>query len=64
MVESRCGLKCSECSYREPFGCGGCVQANGHPFYFFSYLDKENGDNPPGQRIEQVKIWAREEEAV
>lgn len=93
MVESRCGLKCSECSYREPFGCGGCVETNGNPFhgqcrvakccqdkgqhhcgqckevpcdvlYHFSFLDKEHGDNPPGKRIEQVKLWASEEEAV
>lgn len=26
MVESRCGLLCSECSYREPYQCGGCVE--------------------------------------
>jgi len=93
MVESRCGLKCSECAYRVPFNCGGCVQTNGHPFYgeckvaqccqnkghqhcgkcsdlpcetlyYFSFLDKAHGDNPPGLRIEQVKAWAREEEAV
>ncbi len=33
MIESRCGLKCSECTYREPFGCGGCIETNGHPFH-------------------------------
>jgi hypothetical protein len=33
MVESRCGLICSECSYREQFKCGGCAETNGHPFY-------------------------------
>lgn len=32
-VQSRCGLLCSGCSFREPCGCGGCVAANGHPFY-------------------------------
>lgn len=25
MVESRCGLLCSECSFREPKNCPGCV---------------------------------------
>ncbi|MCX8130241.1 MAG: DUF3795 domain-containing protein [Clostridia bacterium] len=33
MVESRCGLLCSECSYKEPCNCGGCVETNGHPFH-------------------------------
>ena len=25
MVESRCGLLCSQCSFRESMGCQGCV---------------------------------------
>ncbi len=25
MIESRCGLCCSECSYRESEGCTGCI---------------------------------------
>lgn len=25
MIESRCGLLCSTCSYRESHGCGGCT---------------------------------------
>ncbi|WP_374045461.1 DUF3795 domain-containing protein, partial [uncultured Anaerotruncus sp.] len=25
MIESRCGLLCGECSYREPMGCKGCA---------------------------------------
>lgn len=87
MVESRCGLVCSECEYKkEPYNCGGCVATNGNPFYgeckvaaccqskgfghcgrchdmpcemlyFYSYLDKEHGDNPPGARIEKLKKW-------
>ncbi len=32
--------------------------------YHFSFLDKEHGDNPPGLRIEQVKVWAKKEDAV
>ncbi len=31
MVESRCGLKCSECSYVESHGCKGCL--TGGAFY-------------------------------
>lgn len=33
MIESRCGLLCSKCSYRESHGCKGCAETNGHPFY-------------------------------
>jgi hypothetical protein len=33
MVDSRCGLLCSQCTYREPCNCGGCIQTDGHPFH-------------------------------
>ncbi|MCM1149726.1 MAG: DUF3795 domain-containing protein [Butyricicoccus sp.] len=32
MTESRCGLLCSKCEYREPMGCSGCVHI-GKPFW-------------------------------
>lgn len=32
MVESRCGLLCSECSFQETMGCKGCVNIN-KPFW-------------------------------
>ena len=32
MIESRCGLLCSECSFREQMGCKGCVAMN-KPFW-------------------------------
>lgn len=32
-VQSRCGLLCKWCTYRESNGCGGCVETNGHPFH-------------------------------
>ena len=32
MIESRCGLLCSECSFREQMGCKGCV-AMDKPFW-------------------------------
>lgn len=25
MIESRCGILCSECEYKEPMKCNGCV---------------------------------------
>ena len=33
MVDSRCGLRCTTCEYREPFACGGCIETKGHPFH-------------------------------
>lgn len=32
MIESRCGLLCGECGYREQTGCPGCVQME-KPFW-------------------------------
>lgn len=33
MADSRCGLLCSECSFKEQYNCGGCIETNGHPFH-------------------------------
>ena len=33
MIDTRCGLCCAECTYREPCHCGGCIATNGHPFH-------------------------------
>ncbi|HBL84175.1 MAG: hypothetical protein A2Y17_12995 [Clostridiales bacterium GWF2_38_85] len=32
-IESRCGLLCGSCDYKESCGCGGCIETNGHPFH-------------------------------
>lgn len=32
MVESRCGLLCSQCTFRESMGCAGCVNIT-KPFW-------------------------------
>ena len=32
MIESRCGLSCSQCTYRETMGCPGCVNTD-NPFW-------------------------------
>ncbi len=32
-VQSRCGLLCRWCTYRESLGCGGCIETNGNPFH-------------------------------
>lgn len=32
-VQSRCGLLCNGCTYKESHGCGGCIETNGHPFH-------------------------------
>jgi len=33
MVDSRCGIHCTGCSWKESHGCGGCIETNGHPFH-------------------------------
>lgn len=32
MIESRCGILCSECSYRDQMGCTGCTHIE-KPFW-------------------------------
>ncbi len=32
-VESRCGLHCYTCEYKEPCNCGGCIETMGNPFH-------------------------------
>ena len=33
MIDTRCGLSCADCKYKEEFACGGCIATNGHPFH-------------------------------
>ena len=33
MVDSKCGLHCSTCTYKESHGCGGCIETKGNPFH-------------------------------
>lgn len=33
MVDSRCGLHCTDCTWKESCGCGGCIETMGHPFH-------------------------------
>lgn len=33
MIDSRCGLHCTGCQFKEPCNCGGCIETNGHPFH-------------------------------
>lgn len=32
-VQSRCGLLCDGCTFREPNNCRGCIESLGHPFH-------------------------------
>lgn len=32
MVQSRCGIRCDECGYKEEVGCKGCVSVD-NPFW-------------------------------
>jgi len=86
MIDTRCGLRCEGCYYKDAYSCGGCIDTQGHPFHgecpvaiccqdkgfihcgqcpdmpcelLSQYSnDPEHGDNPPGARIKQCKIWA------
>jgi len=31
--QSRCGLLCDTCTFKESHGCLGCIKTNGHPFH-------------------------------
>jgi hypothetical protein len=33
MIDSRCGLHCTGCKWKESHGCGGCIETQGHPFH-------------------------------
>jgi peptidase E len=33
MIDSRCGLHCTVCEWKESTGCGGCIETMGHPFH-------------------------------
>lgn len=33
MVDSRCGLHCTECEFRTSHDCKGCIETNGNPFH-------------------------------
>jgi hypothetical protein len=33
MIDSRCGLYCTGCEYKDTNGCSGCIETNGHPFH-------------------------------
>ena len=39
MIESRCGIICGECGFREQMGCSGCTQIQ-KPFWGDSCLVK------------------------
>lgn len=32
MIESRCGIRCNSCEYREQMGCAGCIHIK-KPFW-------------------------------
>ncbi|MGI5841107.1 MAG: DUF3795 domain-containing protein [Patescibacteria group bacterium] len=33
MIQSYCGLTCSDCSYKDKTGCPGCLASRGQPFH-------------------------------
>lgn len=47
MIESKCGILCRECGYKEQMGCNGCIHIE-KPFW---------GDG--GKRIKQCECWVK-----
>lgn len=33
MIDTRCGLRCDGCTFKESHGCKGCIASNGSPFH-------------------------------
>ena len=33
MIDTRCGLRCEGCPYKESMNCGGCIATQGRPFH-------------------------------
>ena len=33
MIDSRCGLHCTGCTYKDSCGCLGCIETKGNPFH-------------------------------
>lgn len=33
MIDSRCGLRCTDCGWKQSCRCGGCIETMGHPFH-------------------------------
>ena len=33
MIDSRCGLHCTDCQWKTSHGCGGCIETGGQPFH-------------------------------
>lgn len=33
MIDTRCGLSCFSCEFKESENCGGCIETNGKPFH-------------------------------
>ena len=76
MIESRCGLLCSQCGYREQMDCPGCVHMS-KPFWGESCPVKSCCEGKEhrhcgecasfpcdGKRIEQCKCWSAEASTV
>lgn len=60
MIDSRCGLHCTNCSWKESHGCGECSIIPCTMLYNYSYLDPEHGDKPLGARVTTCRKWAAE----
>ena len=56
MIESRCGILCGQCAYREQMGCGGCVQIQ-KPFWGESCPVKSCCEENPKEHCGQCESF-------
>ena len=49
MIDSRCGLHCTGCEWKESQGCGGCIETNGNP------LIRNTVTNLPGRESSSAR---------
>lgn len=59
MIESRCGILCSECEYRENMNCKGCVEMD-KPFWGDSCPVKACCENAEHEHCGQCSTFACE----
>ena len=68
MIESRCGIQCSECEYREQMGCPGCLHME-KPFWGDKCIIKDSCESKGHQHCgmcetfpcDQLKAFAYDE---
>lgn len=56
MIESRCGIKCSECEFRESMGCLGCLHIK-KPFWGEQCVIKDSCESKGHDHCGQCQLF-------